>query len=89
MVFRNLTAEQVNSVHTLFLFLHSLKVIGTVHTDTKSVALSEYGRPRVYDLFFEGYDHSTRGMKSSTAKLEAFFRRIEELGDDSYTERLK
>ncbi len=74
-----LTAEEVNSVHELFLFLHKLKVIGTVSTETKSTPLSEFGKPNRYTLIFTGYDHTTKNQVSPEEKLAAYFRASEAL----------
>ena len=84
MIFHNLTADEVNSVHELFLFLHSLKVIGTVHTETRGVRLTEFGKPHgLYDLIFDGYDHTTKGQVSPEERICAYFRASEKLAEES------
>jgi hypothetical protein len=79
MIFRNISADQVNSVHELFLFLRKLKIIGTVETHTERTPLSEEGRLCIYTLSFKSYDHSTRNKVSPMEKLEAYFRASEKL----------
>jgi len=87
-MFNRISADQVNSVHGLFLFLHRLKVIGTVSTKTVSTPLTEFGKPRVYSLVYEGYDPSTRGVLSVDDRLKAFFNRVVDR-DEPYNEQLE
>jgi len=88
MMFSRLSADKVNSVHGLFLFLHRLKVIGTVSTKTVNVPLTEFGRPSLYSLIYEGYDRSTRGVISPEDRLKAFFNRVAD-HDEPYNEQLE
>ena len=76
MIFNRISAVKINSVHGLFLFLHRLKVIGTVHTKTVSVPLTEFGKPSLYSMVYEGYDRSTRGVISPEDRLVEFFNRV-------------
>lgn len=85
-MFSKLSADQVNSVHGLFLFLHRLKVIGTVSMKTVSKPLTEFGKPRLYSLVYEGYDRSTRGVISPEDRLKAFFNRVSDR-DETYNEQ--
>jgi hypothetical protein len=86
MIFKRLTSHEVNSIHMLFLFLHRLKVIGTVKTKTISVPMTEFGKPTRYAVIYEGYDRSTRGVISPEDRLVEFFNRIHD-PKKSYTER--
>jgi len=76
MIYKKLTSHEVNSIHVLFLFLHRLKVIGTVKTKTINVPLTEFGKPSRYSVIYEGYDHSTRGVISPEDRLVEFFNRV-------------
>ena len=75
MIFRGITADQCNSVHNLFIFLHKLKVIGTVYTDTVGIRTehqkSSHG---LYNLIFDGYDHNTKNQLSIDDRLAAIFK---------------
>lgn len=86
MIFSELTADQINSVHELFLFLHRLKIIGTVSTKTIRTPLTEFGKPCIYSLIYEGYDPTTRGVLSIDDRLKAFFNRVFD-EDDSCNEQ--
>jgi len=72
MMFKGLQAEQVNSIHTLFLFLHQLKVIGTVHTKTMRTSSHT---SNLYDIVFCNYDHTTKNVINPHEKLKVFFGR--------------
>lgn len=79
MIFKGITADQINSVHELFLFLHKLKVVGTVHTDTKSFGLAA-GIDHLYVLTLLCYDPTTKGTISPEEKVAAYFRASQALG---------
>ena len=87
MVFKRISANKINSVHELFLFLHRLKVIGSVSTKTISIPLTEFGKPSLYSIVYEGYDRSTRGVISPEDRLKEFFNRVHD-EDDSYNKQL-
>jgi len=56
---------------------------------TVGVPLTEFGKPKVYSLVYEGYDRSTRGVISPEDRLKAFFNRVVDRDDEPYNELLE
>jgi hypothetical protein len=87
MIYQRIPAKKINALHGLFLFLHRLKVIGTINTKTISSPMTEFGKPSLYSVVYEGYNRSTRGVISPEDRLREFFNRVHDPEDSSCNEQ--